>query len=96
MISCQYGNLKRLLRVTSLIVAVLFTWNSVVWADGGSVIQSISGKNKIEPVQHLVNSKSLLDSITLPESIGQIKKSFQGSGDRIVIHIQDAHVNAQA
>ncbi len=48
------------------------------------------------PVVVSQTPQNFLDTISLPDSIGQIKKTYQGSRNGIVIHIQDAHVNEEA
>ncbi len=91
MINWQSGSFSRWLRVIATVTTLLFTVNTVAWADGNHLAQSFQQLTKPEPAK-----ASLFDSLALPDSIGQIKTSFQGSRDRIVVHIQDAHVNEEA
>src|SRR5688500_9858934 len=97
MIEWQKPKSRPLLRTVAFLTAFTFTVTSVTWADPSSASSSRSPENKIPDAGLTGNfQQKFLDSISLPESIGQIKKSFQGSRDRIVIHIQDAHVNEEA
>ena len=95
MMQWQNKKFRFLLRGISFLTIFVFTLNTITWADGGQLIharQNLSGEKL--PLQP--KSENFFDSIYLPESIGQIKKTFQGSRDRIVIHIQEAHVNEEA
>ncbi|MBI4115168.1 MAG: hypothetical protein HY447_01195, partial [Candidatus Omnitrophica bacterium] len=99
MMNCQSGNPRHWLRTIAFVTALVFTWTSVVWADSSLIAQSLTGKNKFPAQSDVASSgaiNSLFDSLDLPDSIAQIKSSFQGSRDRVVIHIQDAHVNEEA
>src|SRR5690242_6274097 len=86
------------LRITAFLTALIFVTHDIVWADGGGMINSLASRNKVEvevPGGIDWAHRNLLNAVSLPESIGQIKRNFQGGRDRIVIHVQDAHANAE-
>ncbi len=89
MINWQNGKLHFWLRSTALVVVLVFTWNTIVWADGsGHVLLNLNKGSQEIPV-HFAN-------IQLPKELGQIKRAYQGTREEMVIHIQDAHVNEEA
>ena len=91
------------LRSIAVVVLIAFTVNTIAWADGsGGLLNSISKEIKSIPSATPSNTTSFSDylkdlsQIKIPSEIGTVKSSFQGSQDRLVIHIQDAHVNEEA
>ncbi len=50
------------------------------------------------PIQQPVSlsEKSLLESIRIPEEIGRVIEAYQGSSDKFIVHIQDAHAHYEA
>jgi len=99
MIDWQTRRAKPWLRTVALLVALIFIVHDVVWADGGGLVQSLANRNKVDvavPSSYDWPTRAKLDAVALPEALGEIKKNFQGSRDRIVIHIQDAHANEEA
>ncbi len=97
MINWTTGKLHFWLKSTALVVALVFTWNTVVWADGsGNMVHALQTGNKEMPANTPVTPKDLLSSIKLPEDLGQIKRSHHGLRNELVVHIQDAHVNEEA
>ncbi|MBI3306355.1 MAG: redoxin domain-containing protein, partial [Candidatus Omnitrophica bacterium] len=100
MMEWQKPKTKPWLRVTAFLTALIFTYNTC-WADNASLIHSNTQKNNL-PASDIASAamtsapKSFFDSLQLSDSIGQIKSTFQGSRSRIIVHIQDAHVNEEA
>ncbi|MFA7001299.1 MAG: hypothetical protein WC352_04055, partial [Candidatus Omnitrophota bacterium] len=91
--------MKLWLRGIALATCVTFTATNTVMAGDPSSIQSAlrSPSSSNETEQYVRDSaKGFFQALDLPESICQIKKSYQGASDRIVVHIQDAHVNEEA
>lgn len=86
----QTGKLKIWLRALAFTVAVLFTWNTVVYADGsGNLLQLLTSRSEAAPLPE----KSPL---SIPQEIGRIQKSFWVPASPLVIHIQDVHANEEA
>ena len=98
MMDWQRPKAKPWLRTVSCLTALVFIVTNVGWAEGANATHSAIEKSKSSLKALDLNSASVnfFDSISLPESIGQIKRSFQGTGDKLLIHIQDAHVNEEA
>jgi hypothetical protein len=99
MIRTQTASFKQKIKFVALLTALIFTSQDVLWADGGNFVQSIGQKQQIGmnvPAGMEWATERNLNAVHLPESIGQITKNFQGSRDRIVIHVQDAHANEEA
>ncbi len=98
----QKPKAKPWLRIVAFLTALVFTVTNVSWAGGTGSASSISlDKKPSEPAanelfQRSKNPSDFFESLAVPDSIGQIKKNFQGSRDRLIIHIQDAHVNEDA
>lgn len=92
---CQEPKGKPWLRSIAILTCLIFTATSVVQADMIATLTSSSAKSNPEE-KISVNPQAFLETIQLSDSIGQIKKSFQGSRDRVIIHIQDAHINEEA
>ncbi len=92
MINWQIGKLKFWLKLTAFFVAVLFTWNTLAWADGaGNILLSLKNPAKNSP-----SLESFIRTIQIPSEIGQIKRIYQGNRNELIVHIQDAHVNEEA
>ncbi len=83
------------LKAVALFTAIIFLTTSIVSADQ---LQSIRVKAPLLspdlPSPH--QSPMREEFAALPESLGQVKRMYQGRSDRIVVHIQDAHVNEEA
>ena len=99
MLDWQRPQVRPWLRAIALFTVITFTVTNVVWADGIQTLRS--GNSSNVPLPSATASKNvlqshLLDDIKFPDSIGQIKTTFKGNRDRIVIHIQDAHANEEA
>jgi len=94
MMNWQTGRLNVWLRFTALTVAFLFTWNTVLWADGtGNIAATLRAGHAAQPDALLA---APLDSIRLPQDFGQIKRAYRGTRPGLIVHIQDAHVNEEA
>ncbi|MCM8775966.1 MAG: hypothetical protein NC930_06435, partial [Candidatus Omnitrophica bacterium] len=100
MLEWQERKARPWLRTIAFLTALVFTSTTISWADGSNLAASVLRQDKfpadLVSTKFQANHNSSLDSFDLPDSVGQIKKSFQGSRDRIVIHVQDAHVNEEA
>ena len=80
-----YLNIKRTI---SLIVLIAFFTSFTV--------QDARSANEVDDVilasSPEVSAKKIdVARFTIPRSLGEIKQTFQGNSDRVVIHIQDAH-----
>ncbi|MBU3759672.1 MAG: hypothetical protein FGM27_07065, partial [Candidatus Omnitrophica bacterium] len=102
MIEWQAPKARVWLRAVAFAVAAIFTTQDIVWADGGSFVESLAKRNET-PVSvpsgldwTRRDASSFFNAVSLPENLGQIKRNFQGSRDRIMIHVQDAHANTEA
>src|SRR3989338_10906303 len=96
MLEWQKPSTKFWLRGAALLTAFIFTVTNTSWAGNNAGPASPAASIPSTPGLNELKSTSFFDSIRVPESMGEIKKSFQGSRDRIVVHIQDAHVNEDA
>ena len=100
MINWQNGKLNNGLRLVAFAVALIFTFQSVVWADGhGNVFLNSHTSTKELPnelTESLKTAQEAFSTIKLPKELGQIKHTFRGTHEGLVIHIQDAHVNEEA
>ncbi|MDP3919436.1 MAG: hypothetical protein Q8R76_01335 [Candidatus Omnitrophota bacterium] len=94
-------NRKRLyLRGIALLTVIAFIGTQVVWAEGinlipgaGGYTDSLAGADLSLPESP---GGSLLTDIRIPEDVGAIKRAYQGTNGRLVVHIQEAHVNEAA
>ncbi|MBI1978276.1 MAG: hypothetical protein HYS55_05945, partial [Candidatus Omnitrophica bacterium] len=88
------------MRIIASVVVFVFTVTTVAWADGqGGIISSFQKEIKSIPTASNLHSQAAvfdIDSFRIPSEIGVIKSAFQGTQDRLVVHIQDAHVNEEA
>ena len=99
MLIWQSKSYHPVLRVIAMVVVFTFTVTTVAWADGtGGTLSSLQQKVKFPALTHSdLNASHIdLETVLIPDSIGTIKRSFKGAQDRMVIHIQDAHVNEEA
>src|SRR3990167_9586066 len=91
---------RPILRIISAIVVFTFTVTTVAWADGqGGIIGTLTRKTSQESSPIIPGEKEALTNLKqlfIPFEIGEIKSSYQGLQKRLVIHIQDAHVNEEA
>ncbi|PIQ86362.1 MAG: hypothetical protein COV74_05040 [Candidatus Omnitrophica bacterium CG11_big_fil_rev_8_21_14_0_20_45_26] len=97
----QQGKYFKVLRVIAFAVAIVFTLNTIAWADGqGNLLSSLQQLNQQVLSDPNLNptslSKTVFDTSLIPEKMGTVKSRFQGKKDELVIHIQDAHVNYDA
>ena len=92
MLSLQMPKAKLWLRSVALLTALIFTFTSVGFgADGTNLLNSLKPENKIPLESGLTirpTVRGAFGPIDLPAELGQIKKSYQGSSDRLVIHIE--------
>ena len=71
-----------------------FSWSVV--ADARATV-NISDVSHELPLQEHVRFAHLdTDTFTVPEHLGEVKYSFKGDPDKVVVHIQDAHCNCFA
>ncbi len=96
----QESHSKLWLRSVAMAVVITFTVTTVAWADGqGGIISSLQKDIKSIPVAPTNSAQDFLadlNRISIPSEIGVVKSAFQGAQDRLVVHIQDAHVNEEA
>src|SRR3989338_1042649 len=87
-------------RAVAIVVLLCFTVTTVAWADGqGGVIRSSFTRGQFQqtPISNTASDwVSDLIRIQFPSEIGEIKATFKGAQDRVVIYIKDAHVNEEA
>ena len=74
---------KPWMKITALFTAFFFCATNLVSAD---IVQTINSSNHPAPALDLAK-------ISLPESIGEVRKIFNGKNDSFVVHIQDAHAS---
>jgi len=74
-------------KIIALTVVVCFTITTVAWS-APSLPQVLSSINE--------KQNSIVSGIQIPEELGSVKQSFQGSGKELVIQIQNAHANYEA
>src|SRR5438876_11591596 len=90
MMRWQETQFKPALRLIALVTAIFFTATNL---HGGTGYANPPASPIAAPAP---SPSGFLSQVELPDSIAQIKKNFQGSRDKIVIHIQDAHANEEA
>lgn len=84
------------LKMTALMVTLIFTWNTIVGADGvRNILQELQSLEQQKTEQQKAGILRVF-SAKLPEDLGQIKRSYQGNRSELIIHIQDAHINEEA
>ena len=84
MIEIQSGKFNRGLKAIAIVVALLFTWNTVVWADGtGNILLSLRSNGKEIPPEILRAQESAAD---FPESKSNLKLLWIACGkdDRLI------------
>ena len=100
MINVQNGKLNHWLRITALAVSILFTLNTIVCADGAgnslTTLRLSTQKNYPQALEQIQSLEDFFCSTDFPRELGDIKHSFRGSKPKLVVHIQDAHVNQEA
>ena len=93
----QKPGVRPILRAISLVTVFVFTVTSTVGpqtlALANPAPKPVMASSQVEAVAKPISH--LMDDVKLSESIGEIKKSYKGSRDQIVIHIQDAHANEE-
>ncbi len=74
MINWTTGKLHFWLKSMAFVIAILFTWNTIVWADGtGNMVQMLQSKGKEQAgnfAKQTVTPQDLFSSIKLPEDLG--------------------------
>lgn len=74
--------------------AQVFLFNSIAYGQNFTTI-----REKPLPIVPKLDTGEVslnLDEFNIPENYGKVKEVFNGKGDDLVIHIQDAHVNYEA
>ena len=78
-------------RLIALILVISFTLT------GSSIplyANTLLGSDLPKQTRSVGNSEFILDSLSLPEELGVVSEVFHGvNGERLIIHIQDAHAN---
>lgn len=78
------------LRAVSLLTALVFTWNTVSWANPAA----------LAPSKPQENVAALINGIHIPENIGKIESKYlpQDISEKspVFFHIQDAHAHPEA
>jgi hypothetical protein len=85
------------LRIVTWMTAFFFAWTQISWAELRS-FEAVSKLTGDPSLQTAPSPERFLDpdGITLPESIGVIKRRFRGKPGKVIVHIQDAHANEEA
>lgn len=102
MMDLQTNRMKPWLRTVAFVTVFAFSFTSVLWADGTSLIpQQQRGEEILPSVSQRPQVGSVLlrqnlSQLVIPEAIGQIKRIHRGSSEHVVLHIQDAHINVDA
>jgi len=83
--------IKKQLRLVAFFLAVIFSWDTVVWSQPGIMF---SPSREFKPLPSLID-------LNLPEGIGSIQEKFHPKNLKVqdqpfVIHIQDAHAHPEA
>ncbi|MDD5084744.1 MAG: hypothetical protein PHE61_01730, partial [Candidatus Omnitrophica bacterium] len=85
------------LKVVSIVVVVLFTMNTLAWAQGTNLFSIFTKSPKEAPAFGLSDaSESLSAKGVLPAEIGSVLEQHKGANGKIIFHIQDAHANYEA
>ncbi len=97
MMNIQSGRPRYWLRLTASVITLIFSCNTVIWADGTGNVLSARSRPLPSEIEHVFQpSAESRQGIGLPQELGQIKQAFHGSRKGLVVHIQDAHVNEEA
>ena len=82
------------LRKTSIVfLAMVFLSVTIIpSASGTTDFQEISGLPQVSSVESKCSMLDV-DTFTLPPHLGEVRFSYKGNSDKIVIHVQDAHCN---
>jgi hypothetical protein len=57
---------------------------------------SANSKASIDGVRGISRRACKISEVQIPEDLGLVKDSYKGAGDKLVVHIQDAHCNYEA
>lgn len=88
----EHGTAKKAI---SVLVAIFFFLN-LVSTDVLAAIDQVPAPN-IEMVPSANSFAELdVDTFTIPAHLGEIKFSYKGSSDKMIVHLQDAHCNGSA
>ena len=83
--------LKTAIKIISTILLIAFITYDISWATGGEIPVSFQANNSV--------SGANLISLKIPPTFGTIKETFipkEGRGQKLIIHIQDAHLIYEA
>ncbi|MSR77958.1 MAG: hypothetical protein EXS63_07025, partial [Candidatus Omnitrophica bacterium] len=94
MLAWQTNKSKPWLRTIALLTCLIFTSQSFGWSDVAHS-RPLSVSSETSAPQNASPLKNILES-GLPSAIGQIKHSYQGTSAKVILHIQDAHINEEA
>ncbi|MDA9101241.1 glycogen/starch synthase, partial [Omnitrophica bacterium] len=81
-----------LLRFTALIIAGIFSVNSVIPPSYAQLAQSTAQKSYVQEggrTQPPVSAN--VHEVAVPSELGSIREAFQGSSGKVVFYLQDAH-----
>ncbi|MDP3981931.1 MAG: hypothetical protein Q8Q33_11010, partial [Chlamydiota bacterium] len=84
------------IRIVSLVTLFCFFIGDFGMAKGIDYAQPTPPPALQEESQGAPSQKMNLETFQIPRDIGDVKSSFRGSSDKIVVHIQDAHCNYEA
>ncbi|HNV86943.1 MAG TPA: peptidoglycan DD-metalloendopeptidase family protein, partial [Candidatus Omnitrophota bacterium] len=84
------------IKAIAIVVIVTFSTTQLGWADGISRIRAEALPDSGAAGASAGSPLNFIDRIELPSDIADVRKVFRGEGDRVVIHIQDAHANYEA
>ena len=91
----QNNSNRNWLKLVAVVLTITFTATNVAASDAMLFQQIDSNQNTYKSTLRS-DSNRFWDSVDLSRNIGEIKKTFHGTKDQIVIHIQDAHANYEA
>ena len=91
----QNNSNRNWLKLVAVVLTITFTATNVAASDAMLFQQIDSDQNTYKSTLRS-DSNRFWDSVDLSRNIGEIKKTFHGTKDQIVIHIQDAHANYEA
>src|SRR5262245_40283583 len=88
---------NKIFSFAALILALIFAWNQIAWADGiGSVASIVRESARKEAPSPVPVSEDFLKSFTPASETGSLRRSIPGTREGVVIQIQDAHAHAEA
>ncbi len=93
MYSIRLRKHRRAFQAVSLVIAIQLVIPTSIWAQTQGLPKVLEPPSPAGPVVLL--PKNIL-SLQVPESYGNIKQTTLGNQGKIVIHVQDSHVNYEA